>query len=290
METSIDIDNHRWTSRGFRRIKKGLYTTIFQAAVRYFRKPKMDALVRQLNALGYQPVFLPQTDYEPPELYNFSHQQRRLVRRGALSHYLPKGIKIPVADAVLADIKYQYTTSKKAAATASFLQNSLRCIGINALPKLDLKFAGSEDFSFAFTNVTCRRLDAAQIDHLVQKLELGAIPNDIVEAGRLHIAYEYAYATELLMSRGDHHAFSADISGKVGDYIDIGTEGSVTMSSKSTISFKGARGQRAAFAYKAGYLSREDEDSKWEFHPEEMNRSEGPSPYLPAAGVVLTVE
>lgn len=251
----------------------------------------MDALVRQLNALGYQPVFLPQTEYEPPELYNYSQQQRRLVRRGSLSYYLPKGIKIPVVDAVLADIKYQYTSSKKASATASFLQNSLSCIGINALPKLNLDFAGSQDFSFAFTDVTSRRLDAAQIDQLVQKLELGAIPNDVVESGRLHIAYEYAYANELLMSRGDHQAFSADISGSVGDYIDIGTQGSVTMASKSTISFKGAHGQRAAFAFKVGYLSREDEDSKWEFHAEEMNKAEvASSPYLLAPGVVLVVE
>ncbi|PBB52968.1 MULTISPECIES: hypothetical protein [Mesorhizobium] len=251
----------------------------------------MDALVRELNGLGYQPVFLPGTGPQPPELYSYSQSQRRLVRRGPLADYLPKTADVPVIEADLANIDYQYTSGKNVSATASFLQNSLKCIGIDALPKLDLGFAGSNDFSFAFTGVKSRRVDPSKIDTLISGLNVGAIPTDIVQAGRIHIVYEYAYANELVMSRNDRREFKSDVSGKIGEFIDIGTKGSVSLASKSTISFKGAEGQRAAFAYKAGYLSREDELSKWEFHPEEMHRGdEDAQAYIPARGVVLIAD
>ena len=251
----------------------------------------MDALVRELNKLGYQPVFLPQTDLEPPELYNYSPKQRRLVRRGPLADYFPSNVEFRVLESTLSDIRYKYTSDKNIGATASFLENSLRCVGIDALPKLDLKFAGSKSFSFAFTDVKCRRLAPSQVDLLIKELQIGAIPHDIVEADRLHIVYEYAYANELLMSRSDRKAFSEDVSSKVGDFIDIGTKGSITVASESTISFKGASGQQAAFAFKAGYLSREDGSGRWEFHAEEMHKADADAaPYILAPGVVLTLE
>ncbi|WAC49201.1 hypothetical protein OVA03_04615 [Asticcacaulis sp. SL142] len=250
----------------------------------------MDALVRKLNELGYQPVFLPQTNIVPPELYTYSRKLRRLVRRGPLLDYFPEQTKFEMKEGKLADIAYQYTSAKGVKATTSFLENSLRCIGIEALPKLDLGFAGSNSFSFAFTDVSYRRVEVSQIDKLIQALQLGAIPQSVVNEGGIHIAYEYAYANELLMRRSDGMAFSSDVSGKVGTFIDIGTKGSVSLTSETTISFKGEPGQRAAFAYKAGFLSKEDEDSVWEFHPEETNRDEGGAQeYVPERGVVLGV-
>jgi len=252
----------------------------------------MDDLVRELNKRGYQPVFLPRTNIDPPELYNFSEDGDRLVRRGPLENYLPAASGLEVGSGKLGDISYSYTSSKHGEAAISFLQNSLKCIGIDAIPKIDLGFTGSRDFSFAFTDVTYREVTPAKLDGIIQGITTGAIPKGLLEAGRLHIAYEYAYASELIMSRGDKKDFSQNISGKVGDFIDLGVKGSVTMASKTTISFKGAAQERAAFAYKAGYLT--NEDGKWEFHPEEMRRGSRamvePRPYVPQRGIVLFAE
>jgi len=249
----------------------------------------MDDLVRELNRLGYQPIFLPRTNIEPPELYNYSPEVQRLVRRGPLKDYLSDAAQLAVQSAKLGDINYSYTSSKKAEAALSFLQNALKCIGITSIPKIDLGFAGSHDFSFAFTDVTSRKVDSSAIDQIIQNIKTGAIPEDVVAAGRLHVAYDYAYANKLIMSRGDKKEFSENISGKVGDFIDLGVKGSVTMESKSTISFKGSADERAAFAFMAGYLSR-DEDGKWEFHPEETRRGEEARRYVMQRGIVLTVE
>jgi hypothetical protein len=250
----------------------------------------MDDLVRQLNKLGYQPVFLPRTNIEPPEVYTYSPDLGRLVRHGPLKDYLPAAAKLVISTGKLGDINYSYTSSKKAEAAVSFLETALKCIGINSIPKIDLGFAGSKDFTFAFTDVRYQKVDSSKIDKIIQGISTGAIPEDLVAAGRLHIAYDYAYANELTMSRGDKKEFSQNISGKVGQFLDLGVKGSVAVTSKSTISFKGAKEERAAFAYMAGYLSREN--GKWEFHPEETRRgAKGTEKlYVPQRGIVLSVE
>jgi hypothetical protein len=246
-----------------------------------------DELVRVLNGLGYTPIFMPETGLQPPELWNYSPARGQLVRRGALSVYLPAAAQLQPVDGEQGNINYKYSSSKKLDAAVSFLENSLKCIGIDAVPKLDLGFAGSHDFAFAFTNVTYRRVDPARLDVSIKDLSTEGIPRRYVEEGNLHIAYQYAYAHELLLSRGDKRSFSSDISGKVGAYIDIGAKGSVAVASETTISFKG-KSAPAAFAYKAGRLERND--NRWEFFPEEV-RVPGlvgeTRPYVPQRGIVL---
>jgi hypothetical protein len=102
----------------------------------------MDDLVRQLNKLGYQPVFLPRTNIEPPELYTYSPQLGRLVRRGPLRDDAKEAAALEVSTGKLGDIAYKYTSSKKAKAAASFLENALKSIGIDSIPNLELGFAG----------------------------------------------------------------------------------------------------------------------------------------------------
>ena len=250
-----------------------------------------DALVRELNRLGYQPVFLPRAGVKPPELYNYEQKNRRLVRRGALSEYLPAAKElIPTSDR-LADIAYKYTSAKEVNAAVGFLANALRCIGIESVPKIDLGFAGSKNFSFAFTQISYLSVNPARLDQVLRGMSISGIPREYVEAGRLHIAYEYAYTHELIMSRADKKAFSQEISGAVGTYFDLGTKGSVSVINDSTISFR-SESSAAAFAYKAGRL--EQEDGGWVLFPEEVSRSgyedgNGP-PYLPQRGVVLSAQ
>jgi hypothetical protein len=249
-----------------------------------------DALVRELNRLGYQPVFLPRTGVTPPELYNYVRDNQRLVRRGQLAAYLPAVKDLAAKQGQLGNIAYKYTSEKKADAAVSFLENALRCIGIDAVPKIDLGFAGSKDFAFAFTEVTYLSVDPAQLDPIIRGMSTTGIPKAYVDAGRLHVAYEYAYARELVMNRGDKKSFTADISGKVGEFIDLGVKGSVSVVNQSTISFK-SNDAPAAFAYKAGRLAYED--GTWVLYPEEVNKrglTEERSAYLPQPALVLPVE
>jgi hypothetical protein len=249
-----------------------------------------DALVKELDRLGYQPVFLPRTGVTPPELYSYEKSNQRLVRLGALSEYLTAASKLQPSEGQLADINYKYTTEKKHAAALSFLETALKCIGISAVPKLNLGFTGSKSFSFAFTDVAYKSVDPARLHQVLLEMTTKGIPHSYIDAGSLHVAYEYAYARELLMSRGDRQAFSTDISGSVGSYIDLGVQGSVSVASESTISFKSVAGAAAAFAYKAGRLAREN--TQWVLYPEVISRRgavEERAPFLPQRGVVLQV-
>jgi hypothetical protein len=253
----------------------------------------VDALVATLNRAGFQPIFLPQTGLAPPEMYNLTSKDHRprLARRGPLGHYLQPGTEFTIVRSSLADISQQRSTGKSLSASADFLSKCLACLGIAAPPKLDLSFAKTSKLAFAFRGVFSLRVDPAEIDHALKGLDLGAIPDEYVERGFLHIAYEYAFATAVVMQREDGHDFSVRTDADVASFITIGAGVSLRMANSSTVSFETAEGaELPAFAYRAGRLTR---DSRWRFYPEETYRSDQSAdaqPYILRRGIVLDAE
>jgi hypothetical protein len=246
-----------------------------------------DRLVAALNDLGFQPVFIPTTGLEPPELYN--HHGGRLIRRGPLKRYL-KGRIPPVRTGVLPDIEHHHTSRKRLSEATRFLHNALRCIGVGPT-KLTLSFVGSDDLVFAFSEVTTRRIDPADLDPLLQQLELHAIPDEYVRGGALHIAYEYVFAKRLEVRREDSKAFASQISGRLQEFIDLGANGRVRVHEGTALIFTTDHETPAAFGYKAGQLRLEN--GKWAFYPEILSGARADASdsvkasYLPARGVVL---
>lgn len=251
-----------------------------------------DALVRMLNSYGYQPVFLPRTGVVPPELYNFAN--KRLVRRGGLAAFFKDLVAFTPTTGKLADFQGKLKTNKHSDGAVGFLQQALQALGISGVPKIDLSFAGSREFVFAFSNVTYQSVDPAVLDKVLQDLTIPlAIPDAYVEMGGLHIAYEYAYANALTMSRSDGKQFGGDLSGNVGAYINLGAKGNVELQANSTIAFSSRAGEVAAFAYKAGQLHKNEK--RWTFEPEVVMRALGGTVtrktlFLPARTKALIAE
>lgn len=248
-----------------------------------------DALVRLLNQRGYLPIFLPRTGLEPPELYSFARQKNELVRWGELRRFLPKGTSFRPKSSQVSDIEHLQTSGKKQALALDFLSRALKCVGIESAPKLDLSFSGAEEYRFSFSGLTARTVDPAELRTVIQGLQLTGIPQASLDVGGLHIAYEYLYAQKLLMSRSDQRGFRHDISGAVGQYLDLGTKGAVKVESETTISFTGQGGVAAAFAYKAARILQGN--NGWELYPEEhmADVKQESRPFVPARGVALGV-
>ena len=99
-----------------------------------------DALVKTLNGLGYQPIFLPRTGVKPPELYNAD--RGRLFRRRPLADKLPSTAKLQLTIGRLPSIEHAESSSKSLKAAGSFLNNALQCLAITEAPRIDLGFAG----------------------------------------------------------------------------------------------------------------------------------------------------
>lgn len=184
------------------------------------------------------------------------------------------------------------SSNKHFDAALGFLQKALQALGVSGVPKIDLSFTGAKEFTFAFSNVTYQSVDPAVLDGILQDLDIPlAIPDDYVQMGKLHVAYEYAYANTLIMSRSDGKKFDADVSGDLGAYINVGAKGNVELI--STVSFSSSSGEVAAFAYKAGQL--EKDANRWTFKPEEVlrgadGRETGETPFIPRRTVVLVAE
>lgn len=250
-----------------------------------------DALVTLLNNVGYMPVFLPRAGLVPPDLYDLG-QHNKLIYLGPLSAILPNTVKLPTPSRnALPDIHHQETSKKSLKAAASFLEHALKCIGVVTPVKLDLSFAGATELSFSFSEVSYAAIPPTKLLSVIQEIDATGIPQNNINSGRLHIAYDYAYARKLLLRRCDHSSFKYDVRGiKVGSFIDIGTGGKVEAEDATTIAFK-SNGHSIAFAYKAGQLVRHR--GQWQFNPEIKGRgflAEHARPYLPARGVVLADE
>ena len=180
-------------------------------------------------------------------------------------------------------------------AAADFLKSALAVLGISSVPKLDLSLAGGNELTFAFSNVTYHAVDPSQLDGVLQKLAVPAsIPDKYVTEGDLHIVYEYAYSTAVRMSRADQKSFSVDVSGKIGEFVDVGTSAKVDVQANSTVSFSTNTTDVAAFAYKAGRLQKVTAQ-RWVFEPGVVIRATeavglaatAPPTFVPMPGVVL---
>ena len=252
-----------------------------------------DDLVRLLNSEGYQPIVLPRTNVRPPEMYTYA--DGRLIRRGPLADYLPPEMKIPpLRKGTLDNLQHKQSSKKQLSAAAAFLGDALRCIGVTSTPRIDLSFAKGCQLTFSFTGVTYQAVDSSRIDHLLEDLRTGAIPQEYIDAGQLHIAYDYAYAESLSMRRSRSSKAAADFSAiKIEQFIDVGAKARVEADSATSISFKSSAGHPAAFAYKVGRLLRKGD--KWSFSPEEfmgesfIEDAGEKIPYLLERGVVLKV-
>lgn len=254
----------------------------------------MDALVKELSQLGYQPAWLPQTGLVPVDVYEVVRSgTARLARRGPLHHFLPAAKELVPTRGRSADIEHHESTKKRLTAAADFLKRALGYLGVSAIPKLDLGFAGGGELTVAFADVTYQRIDPAALDPILQQLELHAIPAEQISEGRVHIAYEYLYAGSIRVRRADHKEFETNLDGKLGEFIDVGGSAQIAVENQTTLSFAGAK-DRAAFAYKAARVLRTE--ARWELSLETAVRAhsgDAPTaaePFLPAFGVVLESE
>ena len=253
-----------------------------------------DGLVKLLNGMGLQPLVLPRTGLTPPEVYMYS--DTTLTRRGPLSDYVVDGTVIPKPEqAKLPSIERHETDKKSGSAIGSFLGDALKCIGITSAPKLDLSFTNGYDITFSFDDVTSESVDSSKIDKLRSSLDMSAIPKEQIQAGYLHIAYEYVYAGQLSMRAvsGGSSSFNAKAI-QIGAYVDLGVKGTAEWQNETTLAFKSTDGVSGAFACRIGQL--EKRGKTWYFHPnEDQGQSfladEAPAkPYLLERGVVLRAE
>jgi hypothetical protein len=236
-------------------------------------------------------VFLPRTGIVPPELYDFA--DHKLIRRGSLSAYIKDSVTFQPTSGKLGAIEGKISSGKNLSAAIGFLKNALSALGLSSLPKIDLSFTGSKELVFAFTDVTYQSVDPAVLDGVLQGLKMPlAIPDKYVASGKLHIAYEYAYASKVTLSRSDGQNFSGNVSGGIGQYIDLGANGKVELTGNSRVSFSTSDDKTAAFAYKAGRL--QTDGHRWTFEPEVVLRrtaaAAGKAAFIPAPDVVLRVE
>jgi len=257
-----------------------------------------DQFVKMLNSYGYVPVLLPRTGLVPPELYDFDNH--RLIRLGALSDCIENSVSFTIKSGNLANLQGKITSSKDIGASLKFLNNALSVIGLTSVPTFNFSFAGSDEFVFAFKNITFESVDPLAIDEILQALTLPlAIPQEYLQNNNLHIAYEYAYSTAFTMSRSDQQQFKGDASIAVKGVIDLGPKVKVEVVDNTTITFSTNDGNAPAFAYKAGQLVWEN--GHWTLKPEVVQKgsvggrgSEGVPkasvPFLPAQGVVLRAE
>lgn len=242
-----------------------------------------DPLIAELNQDGYQATWIVQTGLVPPDVYSLEQlpSGRRLLRRGALSHYLPAAAALPLSRGLGPDIQHHRTSQHKYGAVFQFFRSILRRdAGAN------LDFATGSDLTFQFTGVTYARIEVAALDALLPNLALPSIPDDDIAAGRIHIAYEYLYATSVVMTRADNKAFDGDVTAKLPQTVDANLRTKIVVDNHTQLTLSSI--DPIAFAYKAGQLQRNA--GRWHLRLTASLRdgvTPSKAPYLPAEDEVL---
>jgi len=252
-----------------------------------------DALVKVMNGVGYNPILLPRTGIEPPFIYTYENKE--LKPWGRLTTAVPAGsLPSQLNGGVQNDISFTQSSRMTLEAAGNFLEDALRCIGVNSAPKLDLNFARGSQITFSFSSVTWRGLDPADVAIALNKgFDPVGLDESKVRLGMVHVAYDYAYADEIEMTLTQDVSDNIDLKAiKIDTFIDLGGKAEYKVKTSKTLTFK-SKGDPAAFACKVGQVKPARQG--WTFNATEIvgrnfAPEEGPpAPYLLSRGQVLVV-
>lgn len=257
----------------------------------------IDALVKVLNKHGYMPVMLPKTGIDPPQVYTVDRRRRSIRPWGLLENFVKGKAKkrlreLKIRKARIPNIEHKHTSRKELDLATLFLKDALACIGVTSVPHVDLSFCGQVQIIFAFTGVSSRRIDVGELLPVFEEFTVDHIPDKYVFGGGVHVAYEYLYAKQLLMRRADGREFATKVSGKVGEFIDVGAGASISVKDETTLFFSGNANAPIAFAYRSGRMLLDG--SEWDFYIHDpllsTSRQAKPAMYVPLKGIVPTTE
>ena len=246
-----------------------------------------DELVRVLSKGGYQPIFLPRTGVQPPEVYGVV--EKRLVRHGPLQSYVRGAADLQRKTGHLPEIEAHRTSKKGANASAKFLLRALSCIGVDGL-RADLGLDSSEKLTFSFVDVTFEMVEPADIQRLFTQTLRVQFPRHLLRTGTAHVVYEYLFARRLriVRERSQNTAFT------LGASLTKELEGAISVTNESDSSFvlSSPNPIHAAFAFRAGLVL--EEGSSLAFYPEVTKalmggEDAGLTPYMPFRGMVAPV-
>lgn len=230
-----------------------------------------DALVKVLNEYGYNPILLPRSGLEPPEIYIYDID--RLRRWGRLASAVPPGtLPTQLYSGSASDITHKQTSRKGMSAAASFLEEALKVLGVGGAPRLDLSFTRNREVTFSFAGVTYLGLDPADIGAALRKgFDPGGLDRHDIDNGNVYIAYEYAYADSVDMTIADGVEAGIDLQAiKLEGFVDLGGKAEFAATSSTTLKFT-KPGAKAVFASKVGVVQR-NEQSQFTFDAVEVLR------------------
>ena len=261
-----------------------------------------DALVATLANQGYQSVFLPQTGVTPPDVYTYQagsalalKPRARLIRHGSLSDYIREGsgsLTFVVQSLKSASIQGTHTSTKTGSGSVDFLSRALGCLGVPALPKIAGNLELGNALMFSFDDVTALRVDPSRIEQILDRIKLKGIPRTQIDRGEVHIVYEYLRARVLKMKRSDEGKFGTELSGKIGDWLNLGdAKIDLEVQGETLISFKTKKGtEPAAFAYRSAQLIQDGNSFSLNVHIVRAGHEGIEEPYVPHPTGPLAVD
>lgn len=257
-----------------------------------------DDLTLLLNELGYQPLAMSRTDLTAP--YFFSYKDMKLEPIGPLSAFLTPGTAMPpLVEGSANEIAGKESSRKTGAAVVSILGDAFKAVGLTSAPKLAASLERGKEFVFSFNKVVSKGLPYATTSRLIRtsldKDALVDLPPGDLQAGYIHVAYEFLYAGSLGLRETSGHAASFDAKAiEVQALVDIGAKGSVEATSESSLTFQGRDAERAAFACKIGWLQKHGSKLTFHIHEDQgeafLADEGGSQPYLLERGVVIRTE
>lgn len=219
-----------------------------------------DRLVRLLNSFGYQPIFA-RDGLVPPSLFTFERSTKgyALRLRGDLRKYCPNSAHFYARPSKLStELSGCTTSSKDLRASVKFLERLLACIGITTVPKLNLGFAKSSKLSFSLSGLTTKGVQPADIEPHLDEIMFDRLPPDLLQDGKVWVAYEYLYVSRVVIGREDRRAFHFEGQAKLSEYLDFGGSAEAELTTEGKIVVEPTQPSEIACAARAARVQETD--------------------------------
>lgn len=125
----------------------------------------------------------------------------------------------------------------------SFLSGILSKFGFRGAPEGHANAEASRSLDLVFKKVTCKRVDSGAVHDALENYDPTKFGIEHLEAGKVYVAYEYLYSSELEVRTGRNMTGEAGLKAQLGEVanVEIGVDGGIedgdAMTSKKPVAF-----------------------------------------------------
>jgi hypothetical protein len=248
-----------------------------------------DEFIAYLNRYGYHPIIVARAGLLPPSIYQRSRDDSFQFSCQLQDVLLSNSTDLKAEAAPAVSFTSQLATKKGGQASVGLLAGMLKAVGVHATPQIDAGASSQDGIHIKFGKTEIRTVPPGRIVDALDDLDLKKFER-IWRPDKTHIAYEFLYAHEVNVGRGDSSKGNVRLGTNVAGVATFRAELDAQKMQGENISYADKK-HPVAVGFKLGMVTYDG--TRYNFEHEEPSGmgflpNEGPAPlYIAKTGQVF---